>query len=155
MAAKTDRISPMEHRGEPLPEKLDPKVVGIKDGRVPAPAVSIESPHYDERYEQVARLDEADPAYVHVYQPGGITPEQLAAKRMEVVMDGNGEPLRHRGDIVCRTDRKAFEAPLRRESLMSRKQMKEVQGVDRTQIASPKAPMVQGEDALDEELAQL
>jgi hypothetical protein len=139
-----------------LPEKLDPSIVGVKSGRVAAPNIHIESPHGDERFAQTAELDERNPEWTHVYQSADIDARTLRAKNMEVVAGENGEPLRHRGDVVCRIKRELFEKPLKRDGLLSRKQIKEVNGgKDLTKFAAAKSPIDFGSDDLDKELNEL
>lgn len=149
-------VSFKEASNGPIPEKLEPAVVGVKSGRVAAPKIEINAPHRDERYAQTEALDREYPEYVHVYQPEDISSKALGAKGMEVVKGEDGTPLRHRADIVCRIAREKHEAPMKRDALLSRKQAKEVNGgVDRTKFADPKQPVDFGNDDIDRELNEL
>ena len=90
--------------------------------RKPAPQVAvvgIEDVIRDERKDIINDLDKKSPEFIHSYQSGHITQEELSRKGQEIVKNDDGTPIKHEGDLVVRVSRERFLAKRARESAES------------------------------------
>lgn len=100
--------------------------------RKPAPAIEIG--FADNRNEIIKSLDETNPEFVHGFAGSNLSVAQLNAKKLEVVMGKNGEPLMHHGDVVVRTERKLADEKAKAEAAASRKQVEAVVEPERSTV---------------------
>jgi hypothetical protein len=97
------------------PEKLIAKIeeaktmaISQEETRKTAPKMGVFNAGQNSRNQVIARLEKEDPACKYMTQRAGITPEELAAKGLEVVKKPNGEIIYHGADIVCRTEKESY-----------------------------------------------
>lgn len=122
---------------------MDPEV---KKTRKPAPPVEVSEVYRDDRQAILAELE--DPEYVHMFQRGGITPQELSRNRFEIVKDANGVPVQHGSDVVVRISREEYKKKKARESAeavqMSSKIARNPEDV--RQFRDPKKPKIRKEE---------
>lgn len=75
--------------------------------RKTAPEVLIGEEWVDDRTATAKEWDSKMKEFVHVWQPGDISADQLARKSMEVVKDEDRE-VNSGSDILCRVPREVF-----------------------------------------------
>jgi len=112
---------------------MEPKKRGPKAERKTAPTgVKVGIPGQGERKAILARLDETNPEFVHMYQhpsvlSGNAENEwELESKGQEVVRREDGKIVHHKGDPVVRVSRTVWENERTQEGEFSRKQVESV-----------------------------
>jgi hypothetical protein len=78
--------------------------------RKAAPVMIVSEVTRDLRIEQINRLNEQEPNFMHSYHHPNVTDAELARGGFEVVKDKEGNVLEHGGDPVVRRPRKDAEA---------------------------------------------
>lgn len=106
--------------------------------RKAAPRMSVSGLRGDTRAKVIADLEAANPGWKYVYQPSKAEPAELARKGLE----STGKY--HKSDLICRTDKAAYEEWLEERNIVERETMDSID-MDGTRIlsqtASPKTPV--------------
>lgn len=90
--------------------------------RKTAPSIKVGGGGWVDTRSQVAiGLDEQNPDFVHVWQEGDITLDELKRKGLELVEDSDGSKVHDGPDVLCRQPRKTYEAIRQAESDESEK----------------------------------
>lgn len=87
-----------------------------KPVRKVAPPIIIGEVHRDDRAAIIAELNQKNPEFVHSYQSGHTSADQLLRKGMEVVKGEDGKVLMHESDIVVKTSREVYDKKRAKES---------------------------------------
>ena len=113
---------------ESLQAKIDKAKMGLNRVEKPEPVVetpkrkappkmSVANVGIDARAALLTRLEAEDPECKYQLQPFGITAEELTAKALQRTDHTIGN------EIVCRTDREAYEAVVNAKNAMQRRSM--------------------------------
>jgi hypothetical protein len=122
---------------------VEPTKAEKKADRKIAPSLMANLPFHEQRLAQEEFFDEKDPGFKHMYQREETSAQELADKNLEVVQ-ADGKPVRHGGDVLCRMKKVNWDARKGAESQMSMSAVKRIVKDERTltKTANPVQPKI-------------
>lgn len=99
--------------------------------RKTAPNVSVSARYVDDRKVVQDAWNNKDSEYVHIWQPGDISAEELNNRGMEIVKGADGNNVMHGADVLCRRSAEKFKAEQKAQADLSKKVMAKIAGSER------------------------